>query len=303
LSPTLTLSGDFAHPDLDSLCDELRGLPEWPADEPASVDLRELQSMEPTTMAVLLASLEGLHRRRLCNPLEDLEPPRYENGVKCLHPQALNDLFVDGDGHWQEIDGATPTIIGCEVFTGASGVDDITAGLSQQLAIHTEWSSSSLKSLGSMIFELSENVIQHSQAKGGVAVLRISPTEQRIALAIADNGVGIRESLARNPDFSDIGDDLTAIAKAMGPRATGEPGTGGGMGLFLARCITRSNGGTFIVRSGEACREENAALSDSGHLPYLHGTLVGVEARTDLPFEHDDTISAALSQRVSAAPN
>lgn len=295
MSPTLTLSGDFAHPDLDALCDELQDLPTWTPGEPARIDLRSLRSMEPTTLAVLLASLRGLQSRRLHNPLEDLAPPQEQSGVACLHPDALNDLLVEGNPHWEEIRDDSPTILGCESFAGIEGVDRVTAGLAQKLMLHTDWSSSSLKSLAGMIFELSENVIQHSQAAGGVAVLRMRPAEQRISLAIADNGIGVRESLARNPEFRDISGDLAAIVKAMGARTTGEPGTGGGMGLFLARCLVRSNGGTFTVRSGKACREEGDAVSDSTALPSLHGTLISVEARTDVPFDYDEAVASRLS--------
>jgi signal transduction histidine kinase len=292
--PKLTLSGDFEHPDLDSLCDELRGLRDWEAGEPARVDLSKLKSMEPTTLAVLLTHLDGLHRRRICNPLRDLEPPHDEGPVECLHPEALNDLLVEGNGHWQTIEGDVPAILGCEPFIGSHGVTSVSASLSEQLKIHTDWSLSSQKWLWSMIIELSENVIQHSHAAGGVAVLRIRPAEQRISLAIADGGIGIRESLAHNPEFSDIGDDLTAIIRAMGAKATGEPGTGGGMGLYLARCLVRSNGGTFMIRSGEASREEGDALNSSSDLPRLQGTLIAVEARTDRPFEYDDAVASRL---------
>lgn len=299
MTPTLTLSGNFAHPDLDSLCDELQDLPKWSEGEPAHIDLSELQKMEPANLAILLTSLAGLHRRRICNPLRDLEPPQSGDGVACLHPQALNDLLAEGSGHWQEIESDSPTILGCEPFTGIGGVEAAMGSLFQQLSIHTDWPTPSLKAIATMFFELGENVIQHSRTSGGVAVLRICPAEQRVGLAIADHGVGIRESLARNPDFVDIGDDLTAITKAMGPRATGEPGTGGGMGLFLARCLVRSNSGTFVVRSGEASREEGDALADAGQLPRLHGTLVSVQARTDLPFEYDESVAAALRQQAA----
>ncbi len=296
MTPTLTLSGDFDRRDLDSLCDELQGLPGWSPGERTCLDLSGLQRMEPATLAVLLASLRGLHTRQICDPLRDLVPPQSDVGVACLHPQALNRLLVDGSGYWQEIDGRSPAILGCEAFTGSDGVDRARAALYRQLAIHTDWSSSSLTAIAGMIFELSENVIQHSETTGGIAVLRICPTQQRIALAIADSGIGIRESLVRNPEFSDIDDDLTAITKAVGARTTGEAGTGGGMGLFLARCQVRSNGGSFMVRSGEACREENDALSRSRHLPYLHGTLVAVEGRTDVPFDYDETVASVLRQ-------
>jgi anti-sigma regulatory factor (Ser/Thr protein kinase)/ABC-type transporter Mla MlaB component len=294
MSPTLTLSGDFEHPDLDSLCDELQRVRRWAPGESARVDLRRLKNMEPTTLAVLLTSLHGLHRRQICNPLEDLDPPQGEGQVECLRPHALNELLVGGSGHWQMIEGDSPAILGCESFAGNRGVDRVRSELCRQLRTHTDWSLSSLKSVGTMIFELSENVIQHSGVSGGVTVLRICPGEQRVSLAIADGGVGIRESLTRNPEFSDIGDDLTAIVKAMRARATGEAGTGGGMGLFLARCVVRSNGGAFMVRSGEACCEESDTRSNAANLPSLLGTLISVEARTSEPFEYDETVATQL---------
>jgi anti-sigma regulatory factor (Ser/Thr protein kinase) len=300
MTPTLTLSGNFAQPDLDSLCDELQDLPKWAKGEPARIDLSELQEMEPANLAVLLASLGRLHRRQICNPLQDLEPPQGHDGTACLHPHALNRLLAEGNGHWQEVQGDSPAILGCEPFTGSEGVDRVMRSLFQELSVHTDWPSPSLKAMAGMVLELGENVIQHSRASGGVAVLRICPSEQRVGLAIADHGVGIRESLARNPDFVDIGDDLTAITKAISADTTGEPGTGGGMGLFLARCLVRSNSGSFLVRSGEACREEGESLTDSGQLPRLHGTLVSVQARTDLPFEYDELVAAAMRQQAAA---
>lgn len=256
--------------------------------------------MDPTPLAVLLASLGGLCERQIWDPLEHIKPPSRGKGVDCLHPEKLNHLLNEGSGHWQEIANES-TILGCESFAGFRGVDGVTRSLYKKLAVHTDWSASSLKSMSGMIFELSENVIQHSRTTGGIAVLQMRPADQRVVLAIADNGIGIRESLAHNPEFSHMKDDLAAIAKAMGPRTTGEPGTGGGMGLFLARCLVRSNGGNFVVRSGEACREENDALCDSVDLPPLHGTLVSVEARTDLPFEYDRSVEAMLSQYEAAA--
>jgi anti-sigma regulatory factor (Ser/Thr protein kinase) len=196
-----------------------------------------------------------------------------------------------GNGHWREEGGEKPMILGYESFASSTGIDGVTANLLRQLTTHTDWSASSLRSLGSMVFELTENVMQHSHAKGGVTVLQILPAEQRIVLAIADSGIGVRDSLAQNPEFSDIGDDLTAIAKAMGAGTTGEPGTGGGMGLFLARCLIRSNEGSFLLRSGEACREENDTVDDFGGLPRLHGTLISVDVRTDRPLDYTEVES------------
>lgn len=292
MNPTLTLSGDFAHSDLDSLCEELQHLREWTPGQSARVDLRKLNTLEPTTLAVLLASLRGLHRRQICDPLDDFVGPEGEESASCLSPEALRGLILEGVGHWQEMDG---TILGCEVFVGTAGIDTVTSILQRKLISETDWSAASLSAFGSMVFELTENVIQHSDAQGGVVVLEISSAEQRVSLAIADNGVGVRESLARNPDFLDIADDLTAIIASMGAGATGEPGTGGGMGLYFARMLVRSNNGSFQIRSGNACREESRSTSDSTQLPSLHGTLISVETRTDFPLDYGQ-IEESLKQ-------
>lgn len=233
----------------------------------------------------------------LCDELRSLPGWAHDERIEGLLPEALDDLLVEETARRQAIMGDPPATLCFQSFAGNVGVDRVTAAFSQQLVSDTDWSSSSLKSLGTTIFELGENVIQHSESAGGVAVLRVCPEEQRIALAIADGGIGIRRSLVRNPEFGDIGDDLTAIVKAMGAQATGEAGTGGGMGLFLARCLVRSNGGTFLVRSGEARREEGETLSDSSQLPHLQGTLISVEARTDRPFDYDDNVAERLRLR------
>jgi ABC-type transporter Mla MlaB component/anti-sigma regulatory factor (Ser/Thr protein kinase) len=286
MTTKLTLSGDFTHPDLDSLCHELRNLRGWSAGEPSPrLDLSKLSALEPTTMAVLLASICQLDSHGNFDPFEDVVPPEGEGSPRCLSPKILEKL-LDGVGHWQEGSGDEAETIGCEVFAGHAGIDRVTGILKEKLTVHTDWSASSLRDFSVMAFELAENVVQHSATRRGVAVLRIRPAEKRVNLAIADSGIGVRESLVNNPDYRDIADDLKAITVSMGAKASAEPGTGGGMGLYFSRLLVRGNGGTFLIRSGSACREEGDLPVDSTQLPHLSGTLIAVEVRTDLPVEY-----------------
>lgn len=294
MNPTLTLSGDFAHSDLDLLCDELRHLRKWSPGQSAHVDLQGLNVLEPTTLAILLATLCGLRRRQIFDPPENFIAPEGGDAAACLTPEALRGLITEGTGHWQEVDEGT-AILGSEVFIGTGGVDRVTAILQTKLGAETDWSLSSLRAFGSMAFELTENVIQHSGAAGGIAVLKVCPLRATVSLAIADSGIGVRKSLGHNPEYRDIADDLTAIVAAMGAGTTGEPGTGGGMGLYFARLLVRSNEGRFLIRSGEACREESATICDSNQLPHLHGTLISIETRTDRPLDYGQ-IEASLKR-------
>ncbi len=286
MTPTLSLSGSFCHSDLDSLCEELAHLRRWPSDEPSRIDLSELGALEPTTLAVLLAALRGLRMRQAWDPLAGFVAPESGHATRCLAPAALRALVTEGVGHWQADGGEEPAVLGSEPFVGNRGVDRVLASLHNRLAAETDWSARSLRAFSTLVYELTQNVIQHSGDRGGVVVLEVLPARGRVSLAIADSGIGVQSSLVQNPEFSDIGDDLTAIKTAMGPRASGEPGTGGGMGLYLARLLVRDNGGRFLLRSGDASREECETVSDLTQLPHLYGTLISIELRTDLPLDY-----------------
>jgi len=249
--------------------------------EDTRVNLGGLGSLESMPLAALMASLRGLRRRRICNPLDNFTPPTGQ-GPDCLGRDALKALIDEGKGHWQESD----VVLGCEAFANSDGIDRVAASLQKQLLHHTDWSSRSLSSFGTLVLELAENVMQHSAAHGGVTVLEIDSLRQQVSLAMADSGIGIRRSLASNPDYEDIDDDLTAIRTSMLAKTSGEPGTGGGMGLYLARLMVRDNGGSFLIRSGTACRDESETIRDSKELPHLHGTLISVQARTDRALDY-----------------
>lgn len=75
--------------------------------------------------------------------------------------------------------------------------------------------------------------------------------------------------------------------------ASGEPGTGGGMGLYLTRAMVRGNGGRVLVRSGDAKCVESDERTVARRLARMHGTLIGIEARSDRPLQ-DDEIRARM---------
>jgi anti-sigma regulatory factor (Ser/Thr protein kinase) len=290
---TLALSGDFANPELDLLCDELGCLQEWVPEEPGYVDLADLGALGPSALAVLLTSLRGLQRRQICNPVKDIEPPR-TGPLAGLSQEQLAEVIGGSVGHWQET--SRGTVLGSELFSRVEEIDRATKQLSSSLISHTQLSAHSITCLCTMVFELAENVLQHSDTACGAMCAQIRAEQEHIGLAIADSGIGIRASLAANPDFSDIPDDLTAISTAVSAGATGEPGTGGGMGLFLARCLVRGNNGLFLVRSGDAAREETNQERAQKNLPPLQGTLVAVEINCDRRLDYEE-----VEERLSAS--
>jgi hypothetical protein len=82
------------------------------------------------------------------------------------------------------------------------------------------------------------------------------PTRHQVEVGIADDGIGIRASLARNPPFSDIGEE-DAVQLVLLPGISGNPLAGkrnnvwnnSGYGLYMTNRICR-RGGQFLLISG-----------------------------------------------------
>lgn len=277
----LVLGGDLPEDELDSLCAELD------CARPAAVDLSRLGALEPATLAILISTLRGLQREGACS-LADIVPCATPGS--CLGAEGLEQLVGSEGSRWQR---QGSRLLGWQTF--ASGQAALAAAVSVGLGLrhHSGWSIQSSAAMAGLAFELGENVRQHSDCPEGALALQTDPEGDRVTMAIADAGIGIRASLERNPKYDELDDDLDAIEAAVRAGETGEPGTGGGMGLYLTRAMVRGNGGRVLVRSGEAGWEEREERRRRRELQPLRGTLIGIEARTDRPL-HDEELWARI---------
>ncbi|HET7484937.1 MAG TPA: ATP-binding protein [Solirubrobacterales bacterium] len=275
----LLLRGDLPEAELDSLCTELAG-----GGRPAAVDLDGLGGLEPATLAVLVSSLRRLHRRGICSLAEAI--PSAEPG-SCLDRRGLAELGKAEGGLWRRC--GRGRVLGWHTFASGEGALRAAFNVASRLREDTGWSLPSFAAIAGLAFELGENVRQHSASPEGALALETDASGERMRVAVADAGVGIRASLARNPEHADLDDDLSAIERAVRAGETSEPGTGGGMGLYLTRTMVRGNGGRVLLRSGEASWQESDERRRRRGLSPLRGTLIGIEARTDRPL-HDDEI-------------
>lgn len=269
----LALRGELREDDLDALCAELEAADGAIAD----IDLGGLEGLEPVTLAVLVATLRDRAQRGTCDLLRAI--PCSDSLACCLDARGVAALVEPEGGRWQA--GADGRVLGWKAFASGEGSLTAAATVVTQLGQHTAWPQPSCGALAGLALEIAENVRQHSASSEGALAIEIDRQAERVRLAIADTGIGIRASLARNPEFSDIDDDLVAIETAMKAGETGEPGSGGGMGLYLARAMVRGNDGRILLRSGEASCEENEKRVTQRRLVPLRGTLIGIEARTD----------------------
>lgn len=100
---------------------------------------------------------------------------------------------------------------------------------------------------------------------------------EEVLVAIADGGVGIRETLSRNPALAEhttTDNDALRQALIMGVTGTGEVGRGGGLAL-VAQIASRS-GGSLSLRSGSGRITVYENRKNSRNVPAFPGTFVRV---------------------------
>jgi anti-sigma regulatory factor (Ser/Thr protein kinase) len=134
--------------------------------------------------------------------------------------------------------------------------------------------------------EMAENVVQHAYTeRGGFAAAQTSLKRKTLEIAIVDLGVGIRESLARNPMYAGIESDVEAITKALEPRVSSTPERNAGIGLYITNLLLHANNGQLLVRSGTGAILRGAVDADEQRELSFPGTIVAIKAHTDAPLD------------------
>lgn len=278
---SVTLAGEFGIAGLDSLFAQLTPLTGLTDPELVSIDLSALEGMCASASAVLVSALRTARVEGLCDPLAELTASSAWPG---LTREALRTLVEHpADGQPRE-PGYVPH--GCEPFAGIDGIVRAREGLLRWISNQVELGQQAEATVRKLIWDFAQNVLAHAEIGGGVAAARVNSDDRTLELAVADRGIGIRESLTRSK-VADVSDDASALRAALLPGVTSEPGSGKGMGLYLAKLVLASNQGTLTVRSGNARLDEPSDTRLAAPLSSLKGTLVTAVARLDRPLDYE----------------
>ena len=98
-----------------------------------------------------------------------------------------------------------------------------------------------------VVSEIFENIRTHSLAKNIVVDINIGP--KKCKMAIADNGIGFRESYIRKKIYPK--DDFSAIEFALSGLSSKDLQERG-FGLYSIRKLVEALGGTLIIETGSA---------------------------------------------------
>lgn len=155
-------------------------------------------------------------------------------------------------------------------------------------ALFGEPSTETVQSVSIAVAELVGNSFSHSNISSGLRGFVCAQKWPRVntaQIAIVDQGVGIRESLASAKEYSEKLKTTNACELATKYEVTSKRGNGhAGYGLTLAKDLLAESGGAFFLLSHDEYYYMKAGHEDRGSLDHpLHGTLVVLEWNTNVP--------------------
>ena len=247
-----------------------------------AMDFSATTGVRPAGMVGLLAVLEGPGRQKAGRSLA-LIPPQSREVLACWQASGVREALRESCP-WPETDGAPvisqsrplKPLVKCARFRDESDVDRLSVEMEDNfITALPRYASLSGECCG-MFAELTANAVYHADNGGGFALAQYCEyaAGPAIELAVADAGIGIRKSLAKNPDFAGIDSDGAAIRLAITEGVTSVGDKYRGLGLaYVADNVRRQRDRTLAIRSGKgiitlsgngAIREETSQTAYPG---------------------------------------
>ncbi len=259
-----------------------------------------------------LASLQGLVETKSCKSPEFLRPfhlvslaitLKQNNATKFQLPANLSG-YASRMKLWEAVGLVNPLplhqetdasgrFLPIEALTSRDKVNECSERLAR-ITTNAKLDESSRKSLDTSVSELIDNCYAHagiSESLHGVACAQFWANGFLAQIAIADDGIGIRQSLenAETTDVRDRVSDANACELATELGVTSKPSGHAGYGLALARQMLENNGGTLIVCSGQEWFITTGGICKSGSMGVnWNGSLIVCEFNTNRPLSTGD---------------
>lgn len=176
--------------------------------------------------------------------------------------------------------------VSIDVFDAVS-LNDVYQDVFKTLTSHFEIEISVLQALSYCFYEILDNVHIHSGRPIGTAMTHFDAENRVLRVLVADDGMGIRESLSQNEKYRDVAEE-EALLKCVEDSVT--DGKGMGFGLYATSRLMKDVGLLFVIHSGH-CR----LISKDGHTEVVknglwQGTVVYMEISTSKEINPNDVV-------------
>ena len=135
-----------------------------------------------------------------------------------------------------------------------------------------------LQLLSYCFYEILDNVLTHSGKKTGTVLMHYDPSRCSIKILVADDGIGIRQSLSENEAYKEIS-EAEAIRLCLKDKVT--DGKGMGFGLYSTTCLIKNAGIVMEIHSGQHLLCTDGEKEEIQEAPHWQGTIIFFELHTD----------------------
>ncbi len=173
-----------------------------------------------------------------------------------------------------------------DVFDSHS-LNEVYQQVLKTLTSHFEIEISVLQALSYCFYEILDNVHIHSGKPLGTAITHFDSEKEVLRVLVADDGMGIRQSLMENEKFRNI-TEADAIRMCIEDSVT--DGKGMGFGLYATSRLMRDVGLKFILHSGNHKLIHKNGKTDVIENGFWQGTIVYMEICTSREIDPNDVV-------------
>ena len=169
----------------------------------------------------------------------------------------------------------------CIELFDEKNIQQVYRRLVEVLINQPEVETSLLQGMSYCFYEVMDNVLIHSGKNVGIVITDYSEHLNLIRILVADDGMGIRQSLALNREFSNI-TESQALEYCIKDNVS--DGKGMGFGLYSTSRLINTAGHRLIIRSGKHTLSANGDIVVTESEPW-EGTIVYFELRSNMDID------------------
>lgn len=150
--------------------------------------------------------------------------------------------------------GTTPSLLEVTLLEGADAVPPVLDCVETALRNNLSYRKSDAFDICIILSEVCHNVFEHNEGKTvGYAAMQAYTSRQGkkfLQVSVGDDGLGVPETLRRNPQYANLTDDSDAIIKSFENHVSEFDDPTRGNGLYHLLELVVNHKGTLTVRSG-----------------------------------------------------
>lgn len=162
---------------------------------------------------------------------------------------------------------------------------------------HIELDNTVLRVLNFCLWELIDNINNHSNSESYTIVAQYYPSQEAIRLCLIDNGIGVYKALTETEGTKySYFTPKEALTKCTDASIT--DGKGAGFGLYSFKKFVEENKGHLIIHSGDYCQELKQGKTNVYRCPHWQGTIVYCKIKTKNKVDYNRIFGKAIPTTV-----